>query len=80
MPTESRLITKSELEMLGCSGDLCNNAPSWVYATSYWTGTSDGANNVWDVFSNSDFANSSNCNYDSYFGVRPVITISKSEF
>ena len=76
-----RLITKEELEKLGCSSsDLsCSGAPEWVYSTSYWSGTANNANVVWYVNSNKLFGN---LNYalGNGFGVRPVIEISLSEF
>ena len=68
-----------ELIALGCNTETesCSEAPNWVYLTSYWSGSVYDAHNVWLVNSNSYF------NYDSYaydlvFGVRPVITISRS--
>ena len=79
IPNEARLITYEELEKLGCSGvdASCRNAPSWVYATSYWSGSANDANNIWNVYSNKMFVN-----YDSYTcvhiqGVRPVIVIDR---
>lgn len=76
-----RLITKEELEYLGCSGDVgsCNSAPSWVYATSYWSGTTVDSESVWIVSSLSGFdrriySDEMSC------GVRPVIEIPLSEF
>ena len=78
-PSEARLITYEELESLGCSGDdwSCSEAPSWVYATSYWSGSAFGANDVWRVHSITRF-DRSYYDYVSTFGVRPVITISRS--
>ena len=76
-PTEARLITKEELEGLGCSGSSCKTAPSWVYATSYWSGSAKSSNYVWRVYSDGPF---SNLNYSNSTrnGCRPVITISRS--
>ena len=76
-PTEARLITYEELTALGCSGTSCKNAPSWVYATSYWSGSAGSSSTVWDVFSGGDFYNYMHSNYH-YYGCRPVITISRS--
>jgi len=77
-PTEARLITKEELETLGCSGSShsCSGAPSWVYATAYWLGSAESSYNGLSV---NGFGNiSSNIYIDnSSFGCRPVITISK---
>ena len=78
---DARLISYEELEKLGCSGDDydCSGAPSWVYATTYWSGSAYGTNDVWFVSSNAYFV------YYYYYsddhrGVRPVIEISTSEF
>ncbi len=79
IPTaQARLITKGELEVLGCSSTnkKCTSAPSWVYSTTYWTQSSDPSHNrfVWSVDTNAKYA-TSNFNYDGSCGVRPVITI-----
>ena len=80
-PIEARLITYEELESLGCSGsdNSCSEAPEWVYATTYWSGSAYDTDEVWRVSSYGSFG------FDfysivSYIGVRPVITISKSYF
>ena len=77
-PIEARLITKDELIGLGCSEDdySCSAAPSWVYATSYWSGSAIVTYDVWRVHSYSDF-DYGGYNFDDLFGVRPVITISR---
>ena len=76
---EARLITLEELEGLGCSQSSynCSEAPSWVYATSYWSGSASNTVNVWYVNSNGLFSRS-RYDDDFDFGVRPVITISRS--
>ena len=80
-PIEARLITYEELESLGCSGsdNSCSEAPEWVYATTYWSGSATNTNLVWYVRSDGRFGYS---DYSSDFGhgVRPVIIISKSNF
>lgn len=76
-PTEARLITYEELTSLGCSGSICKNAPSWVYATTYWSGSAYSSYNVWNVYSYGDFHNNNYSN-NNYSGCRPVITISRS--
>ena len=77
---DARLITYEELTSLGCneSERTCTSAPSWVYATKYWTASVYGRNNVWRVRSYGDFG-SFNFDESGSFGLRPVITISKSE-
>jgi hypothetical protein len=80
-PIEVRLITKDELIALGCNEDdcSCNAAPNWVYATSYWSGSANDSSLVWSVRSSSYF-DFGNCSSVYYFGVRPVVTISRSLF
>ena len=80
---DARLISYDELIALGCasnSSHTCKNAPSWVGSTSYWTG-STGNNNrtVSYVVDNGIFTGDSYSFSDRNAGVRPVITISKSE-
>ena len=81
IPSEARLITYEELVSLGCSAEnnSCSSAPSWIYKTSYWSGSADSSSNVIDVFLNGYFGSA---NYDYYLGlgVRPVIVISKDFF
>ena len=79
--SSARLITKAELEKLGCSSDdySCSDAPSWVYSTSYWSGSAFDTDYVWYVTSNADFGNN-RYNFDCGIGVRPVIEISESIF
>ena len=78
-PTEARLITKEELEGLGCivSSNSCSSAPSWVYSTTYWSGSAYSSNYVGIVSSNGDFR-SDNYSFSNNHGCRPVITISRS--
>ena len=78
-PNEARLITAEELIALGCSGGICTSAPSWVYATSYWIGSVTDADYTWSIDSNGHFCFGSNST-NTYYGCRPVITISKSLF
>ena len=77
VPIEARLITIEEFETLGCSGSSCTSAPSWVYATSYWTGSAAETKRLWRVYSSGalsrDVVSYEN---NSSLGVRPVITIS----
>ena len=76
-PIEARLITYEELTDLRCSGTICTSAPSWVYATTYWSGSAYSSSSVWyvDSYGRFDYGIYSN---DKYIGCRPVITISRS--
>ena len=76
-PTEARLITKEELETLGCSGSSCTSAPSWVYSTTYWSGSAFNTTDVWYVRSSGRFSDYRSSDSIS-LGCRPVITISRS--
>ena len=75
-PSEARLITKDELTALGCIRN-CTSAPSWVYATSYWSGSADSSVDVWRVNSDGYLVNG-DFSFNFSFGCRPVITISRS--
>ena len=77
---DARLISFDELENLGCSSSKisCTSAPSWVYSTSYWTGSSNTGLYVWFVRSNGSF-DDYNYSGSHEFGVRPVIVL-KFEF
>ena len=76
-PIEARLITYEELTDLRCSGTKCTSAPSWVYATTYWSGSARSSNSVWYVYSRGNFIRSGYSDSNSC-GCRPVITISRS--
>ena len=79
-PKGARVITYEELEALGCDGGnySCSGAPRWVYSTSYWTGSAAVGWKMWYLYSHSKLTFNYNTE-DRYFGVRPVITISKLE-
>ena len=74
---EARLITIEELEGLECSSSSCYSAPSWVYATSYWSGSSTSSGYVRCVYSDRR-SYSIHYTQGSYFGCRPVIVIDRS--
>ena len=82
-PSEARLITKDELvNTFGCSeseNTCTGSAYPWIYATTYCSGTASGDSYVWYVYSGGYFT-SGLYSIDGSFGVRPVITISKSLF
>ena len=77
------LITKAELEYLGCDGTnnyTCSSAPSWIYTTSFWSGSPNYTDHVWYVDSNAYFGAYFYYDTGGLLGVRPVITISESYF
>ena len=75
---EARLISLEELLMIGCSMKSynCSDAPEWVYATRFWTGSASGSSNLWRVYNNGAISNNA-YTYPSDYGIRPVITILK---
>ena len=87
---KTSLISYEQLIDLGCDsemwtcgpdwgyGALENPSPEWVYSTSYWTGSADDTDFVWDVYSDGGFDRNF-YGADDGFGVRPVVTISTSE-
>ena len=82
---KTSLISYEQLVDLGCNPkkwtcgpDLENPAPSWVYSTSYWSGTASKSHILWIVQSNGDIGKSQ-YNVNKYYGIRPVVIISVSE-
>ena len=74
------LMSQEQAVSLGCDADeyTCENAPSWVKSTTYWLGSAGYRGNVWRVgfggnVYDDDYGN------DGNVGVRPVITIAKSD-
>lgn len=79
---EARLITYDEASSLGCTYDgvagMCERESKWVYAVGYWTGTSCSSESIIQI---SKYGEIDEAPYDlDTRGVRPVITISKSDF
>ena len=79
----ARLITKDELvNTFGCSESehrCIGSAYPWIYATTYWSGSTSAYNYVWRVGSIGNFDGIKYA-FDDVAGVRPVIIISKSAF
>ena len=73
------LLTYEQALALGCT-TTCEAAPSWVYETSYWLGSARNANTMRGVKSYGDLDFAGNTFYvKGIFGLRPVITISKTD-
>ena len=74
---EVTLITKEELDILGCNYDesKCNSAPSFVYNTSYWTRSAFDENNIYFV-SRSGYYYNNTYDINAHYGVRPVLIVS----
>ena len=91
-PLEMRLLTQDEAYNLGCNEEgknvyYCNNnAPSFIYSTSYWLGTLQDYDIAVDpgllvyVIDRRGDNHFSRYYYDFCYGVRPVIVISKDYF
>lgn len=70
------LITIKELKSLGCSNSSCTSAPRWVYNSGYWTSTpASNRGYIYRVGYNGNIAAASY--QDTYYGLRPVIVVSK---
>jgi type IV pilus assembly protein PilA len=79
---EATLISYEQLTQLGCNpeNNSCSEENSWVYTTSYWSGTAYNNEYVWQIDSGGYFYNSISYYGDNFrIGVRPVVNISVSE-
>ena len=74
------LLSYNQAVNLGCNKDTssCSSAPIWLHSTSYWTITANNSSSIYSIMANGEF-NDTSFYVDSSFGLRPVITISKSE-
>lgn len=82
---EARLITLKELEELGCVSGSCAdnleaNGRTWLISSSYWTATAFDHKNIETV--NGGIGLSRRVFYEFSYGtpgIRPIVTITKSE-
>ena len=76
---EGRIINEEELHNLGCplDGTKCSAENSWVYYTTYWTSVKFNEKSLIRILSN---GSSGDLSATGKSGIRPVITISKSDF
>ena len=79
-PNEARTPTSAELSAVGCKSSKCNEAPSWVYSTSYWLGDCNSYAPLVYYVDKTGAIGSAHHNANNLFGVRPVIIISKDYF
>ena len=73
----ARLLREEEAYELGCENDwnwTCNSGPAFVRETSYWLGSAYSDYDVLGVDSDGGISTSNN-DFDTTFGVRPVIVI-----
>ena len=77
---EAKLMAYEDLISLGCTENDrdCTSAPSWVYSTNYWTASASNNRYVLSVPS-TGYVGDGYCDHPGGYGLRPVITISKSE-
>ena len=76
---EAKLMTYEDLISLGCneSEETCKSAPSWVYSVNSWTASAQSQESLWFV---AQGASLTTYIFDiPSLGLRPVITISKSD-
>ena len=76
-----RLITNEELISLGCNENndkLCKSAPAWVHSVNYWSASAHDNRSVRVVNSYGRFGGSF-FDRSGARGLRPVITISKTD-
>ena len=80
---EARLITYDELvsDEIGCTANTCTSSPySWIYSTTYWSGSVYDSERVWGVGKNGFFGQVGLYYRVTSPGLRPVIVISKDLF
>lgn len=82
---ESNLITIEDLVSLGCdeANNLCNDAISWVYLTSYWTSSVASNGRLMYIYSGGEdkvISTTAGTTYTDTCGIRPVVTIPVLEF
>ena len=73
------LLSYEQAMSLGCNtSNRCYSSPYWLHSTTYWTLSARDENGIWILYSDGDFYDYGFSN-DNVRGLRPVITISKSE-
>ena len=75
----TKLMTYDDLKSLGCEERTCASAPSWIYSTNYWTSTANQSNHIIQVSLGNDVDSPPYMDSSYLYGLRPVITIKKSE-
>ena len=77
---DAKLLSYEQVKKLGCEGTLCSSMPTWVFKTSFYTGSvSDSSIGYIYGEGESGFFMSADMSTLDPFGIRPVITISESE-
>ena len=71
-----KLMRNNTVKDVKKSEKTCKSAPAWVYSKGYWTASADYDSLVWCVSLDGYFVGDV---FDGLYGLRPVITISKSD-
>ena len=75
----TKLMTYDDLISLGCEERNCASAPSWIYSTNYWTSTANWSDHIIQVSLDNAVDSPPEMDFPYSYGLRPVITISKSD-
>ena len=77
---DARLLTYSEAtdSSIGCDGDNNKCSTGFITNTTFSLGSATDYADVWYVYSDGQFS-CTDFLFDDYYGVRPVIVISKSD-
>lgn len=77
---EATLMSYEQAIALGCSGSSCAGAPSWLRNNVIWLGSASNYYTLWTIDTSSNFKARSYTGTGGMIpGMRPVITIDKSE-
>ena len=72
-----RLLTYNEMTELGCAESYECTGESWVYNTTFYTGSLRSTNLLWLISSTGQFGDNGYGISNGYIGVRPVIVLEK---
>ena len=73
------LLSYEQAMSLGCNtSNRCYSSPNWLHSTTYWTLSARDENGIWILYSDGDFYDYG-FSKDNVRGLRPVITINKSD-
>ena len=77
---DTRLMTYKDFENLNCADHSCPSQMSWLFSVNYWTSSAYTDDSMDAAFSPSvSSLGVAPFDLPGYLGLRPVITISKSE-
>ena len=77
------LPSYNQMTDMGCksvaNGGSCPSSVSWVYSTSYWTGSYQNSSNMISVYSRGQLMSTA-YNLSTFIGVRPVVLLKESQY